>query len=157
MVRDKFVHPNVCKFSQLCGNIYSFASNESLSNLAILLILRRSFQWCRRISPSWSMSNVEKTMEGSIPNLCFFYFLKVLLLSRACSITAVRKCLIFLIICLCSLLKIQRRDGQPSRWRWELLCKVRGSWKPFLWFVKTSIKCRLKWDGPISDIIFLNL
>ena len=59
------------------------------------------------------MSNVEKTMEGSIPNLCFFYFLKVLLLGRACSITAVRKCLIFLIICLCSLLKIQRRDGQP--------------------------------------------
>ena len=30
--------------------------NKSLSNLAILLILRGSFQWCRRIFPNVSMS-----------------------------------------------------------------------------------------------------
>ena len=30
------------------------------------LTLRCSFQWCRRIFPNWSMSKVEKTVEGSI-------------------------------------------------------------------------------------------
>ena len=38
-----------------------FFSNKSLSNLEILLILRRFFQWCRRIFPNLSMSKVEKT------------------------------------------------------------------------------------------------
>ena len=40
--------------------------NKSLSNLAILLILRRSFQWCRRIFPNLSMSKVEKTVKRSV-------------------------------------------------------------------------------------------
>ena len=39
---------NVSKFSQLCRAIPSLAKDVSLLNLAILLILRRSFQWCRR-------------------------------------------------------------------------------------------------------------
>ena len=38
-------HTNVCKFSQLCTAISSLAKDVSLSNLAVLLILRRSFQW----------------------------------------------------------------------------------------------------------------
>ena len=37
--------------------------NKSLSNLAVLLILRRSFQWWRRIFPNLSMSKVEKNRE----------------------------------------------------------------------------------------------
>ena len=37
--------------------------NKSLSNEAILLILRRSFNWCRRIFPNLSMSKVEKNRE----------------------------------------------------------------------------------------------
>ena len=51
----------------------SLVFNKSLSNLAILLILRRSFQWCRRISPSLSMSKVEKTVKRSICTelICF--------------------------------------------------------------------------------------
>ena len=69
-------HTNVCKFSQLCGAIFSFAKDESLSNLTVLLILARSFQWCRRIFPNLSMSNVEKTVEGSIPNLYLFLLFK---------------------------------------------------------------------------------
>ena len=45
VVGNKLVphHTNVCKFSQLCGVISSLAKDISLSNLAILLILRRSF------------------------------------------------------------------------------------------------------------------
>ena len=42
-------HTNVCKFSQLCWAISLLAKDVSLSNLAVLLILRRSFQCCRRI------------------------------------------------------------------------------------------------------------
>ena len=42
---------------------YIFVFNKSLSNLAILLILRRSFQWCRRIFPNLSVSKVEKTVK----------------------------------------------------------------------------------------------
>ena len=34
--------------------------SKSLSNLAALLILRRSFQWCRRIITNLSMSKVKK-------------------------------------------------------------------------------------------------
>ena len=44
-------HTNVCKILQLCEAISSLAKDVSLSNLAILVILRRSFQWCRRIFP----------------------------------------------------------------------------------------------------------
>ena len=45
VVGNKLVphHTNVCKFSQLCGVISSLAKDVSLSNLAILLTLRRSF------------------------------------------------------------------------------------------------------------------
>ena len=38
--------------------------NKSLSNLAILLILRRSFHWCRRFCPNLLMSKVEKKWKG---------------------------------------------------------------------------------------------
>ena len=53
------------------------------------VILRRSLQWCRRIFPNWSMSKVEKSMEGSIKGLvpkefCFFNFcFKPFLTSRS--------------------------------------------------------------------------
>ena len=41
--------------------------NKSLSNLAIVLILRCSFQWCRRIFPNLFMSKVKKkTVKRSI-------------------------------------------------------------------------------------------
>ena len=56
--RHKLVphHTNFCKFLQLCGTLSSLAKDVSLSKLAILLILRRSFQWCRWIFPNWSRS-----------------------------------------------------------------------------------------------------
>ena len=53
-------HTNVCKISRLCGAESSLVFNKTHTNLAILLILRRSFWWCRRIFPNLSMSNVEK-------------------------------------------------------------------------------------------------
>ena len=59
-------YTNVCKFLQLSGAISSLAQDVSLSNLAILLILRRSLQWWRRVFSNWSLSKVEKTVEGSI-------------------------------------------------------------------------------------------
>ena len=55
-------YTNVCKFSQLFGAIFSLASDVTLLNLTVLLISRRSFQWCKRIFPNWSMSKVEKTV-----------------------------------------------------------------------------------------------
>ena len=79
-------HKNVCKFSHLthftdvcmvgaqscphptiqtsvksfqhCGAISSQSQDVSATNLASLLILRRSFQWCGRIFPNISMSKV---------------------------------------------------------------------------------------------------
>ena len=44
--------------------------NKSVSKLAVLLTLRRSFQWRRRIfrTCNWPMSKVEKTVEGTIDN-----------------------------------------------------------------------------------------
>ena len=63
----KFVPPTVKRllkfrdFEELL--ISSLVFNKSLSNLALLLILRRSFQWCPRIFPNLSMSKVEKNRE----------------------------------------------------------------------------------------------
>ena len=51
-------HTNVCKISRLWGAIFSLSFSKSLSNLAALLILKRSFHWCRRIIPN--MSKVKK-------------------------------------------------------------------------------------------------
>ena len=48
------------KFRDFEEYIFIIVFNKSLSNLALLLILRRSFQWCRRIFPNLSMSKVEK-------------------------------------------------------------------------------------------------
>ena len=62
-------HTNVCKFSRLFRAVSSLVFNKSLSNLAILLILTRSFQWWRRIFPSWSMLNIEKNYERVYSNL----------------------------------------------------------------------------------------
>ena len=42
------------------------AKDVLLSNLAILLIQMRSFQWFRRIFSNLSMSKVEKTVKRSI-------------------------------------------------------------------------------------------
>ena len=53
-------HTNVCKISRLWGAIFSLSFSKSLSNLAALLILKRSFHWCRRIIPNLSMSKVKK-------------------------------------------------------------------------------------------------
>ena len=55
-----FHHTNVCKISRLRGAISSLIFNKSLSNLAILLILKSFFQWCRRFVPNLSVSKVEK-------------------------------------------------------------------------------------------------
>ena len=63
----KFVPPTVKRllkfrdFEELL--ISSLVFNKSLSNLALVLILRRSFQWCPRIFPNLSMSKVEKNRE----------------------------------------------------------------------------------------------
>ena len=58
---------NFRNFAELyIATIPSLAKDASLSNLAILLILRRSFQWCRRIFPNWSIKKVEKTVKRSI-------------------------------------------------------------------------------------------
>ena len=54
---------NVCKISRLWGFISSLIFDKSLSNLAILPVLRRSFQWCRRIFPYLTMSKVAKNRE----------------------------------------------------------------------------------------------
>ena len=56
-------HTNVCKISRLWGFISSLLFNKSLSNWAILPIVRRSFQWCRQIFSNLSMSKVEKNRE----------------------------------------------------------------------------------------------
>ena len=56
-------HTNVCKISPLWGFMSSLIFNKSLSNLALLLILGRSFQWCGRIVVNLSMSKVEKNRE----------------------------------------------------------------------------------------------
>ena len=53
-------HTNVSKISRLSGAVSSMVVNKSLSNLAILLILRRSFHWCRQFCPNLLMSKVEK-------------------------------------------------------------------------------------------------
>ena len=39
--------------------------------MGILPILRRSFQWCQRIFPDWSMFKVENTLKGSILIMSF--------------------------------------------------------------------------------------
>ena len=57
-------HTNVCKISRLWGAVSSMVVNKSLSNLAILLILKRSFHWCRRFCPNLLMSKVEKKWKG---------------------------------------------------------------------------------------------
>ena len=61
-------------YLRLLRAICHFQTSELYS-----VILRRSLQWCRRIFPNWSMSKVEKSMEGSIKGLvpkefCFFNF-----------------------------------------------------------------------------------
>ena len=61
-VGGKFVPPTIqtsVKFRDF-EELYILVFNKSFPNLAILLILRRSFEWCRRIFPNLSMSKVEK-------------------------------------------------------------------------------------------------
>ena len=53
-------HTDVCKISHLRGAISSLVFNKLLSNLAMSAILRRSFQWWRRLFRNLSMSKVEK-------------------------------------------------------------------------------------------------
>ena len=54
------------KFRDFEEHISSLVFNKSLSSLAVLLILRRFFQWCRQIFPYFSISKVEKTVEESV-------------------------------------------------------------------------------------------
>ena len=63
---------NVCKISRLWGALSSLLFNKLLSNLAIVPILGRSFQWCWWILPNLSMSKVEKK------NLWKVYWLRVI-------------------------------------------------------------------------------
>ena len=58
-----FHHTNVCKISRLWGAISLLVFNKSLSNLAILLISRSSFQWCWWLFCNVSMPKVEKNCE----------------------------------------------------------------------------------------------
>ena len=58
-----FHHTNVCKISLLWGAISLLVFNKSLSNLAILLISRSSFQWCWWLFCNVSMPKVEKNCE----------------------------------------------------------------------------------------------
>ena len=53
-------HTDVCKISHLRGAISSLVFNKLLSDLAMSAILRRSFQWWRRMFRNLSMSKVEK-------------------------------------------------------------------------------------------------
>ena len=67
-------HTNVCKISRLWEAISSLVFNNSLSNLAILLILRRSFHVVSTNFPNLPTSKIEKkkkkkTVEGSTENL----------------------------------------------------------------------------------------
>ena len=61
------------KITRLCGAIPLLVFNKSLSNLAILLVLSRSFKPCWRIFPNWSQLNlscsqsrIEKIVEWCI-------------------------------------------------------------------------------------------
>ena len=53
-------HTNVCKISRLWEAISSLVFNNSLSNLAILLILRRSFHVVSTNFPNLPTSKIEK-------------------------------------------------------------------------------------------------
>ena len=70
MVGGKFEPPtiqtpvNLRNFVELY--IRSLKTYKSLSNLASVLTLQCSFQWCKKIFPNMSMSKVEKTKKGSI-------------------------------------------------------------------------------------------
>ena len=64
--KGKFVPPTIptsVKFRHFEDFMSSLIFNKSLSNLALLLILGRSFQWCGRIFVNLSMSKVEKNRE----------------------------------------------------------------------------------------------
>ena len=56
-------HTNVCKISRLWEAISSLVFNNSLSNLAILLILRRSFHVVSTNFPNLPTSKIEKEKE----------------------------------------------------------------------------------------------
>ena len=57
------VVPPIIKTQRLWAAISSLVFNKSLLNLAILLILRRSFQWCRPIFPLFVHVKVEMNRE----------------------------------------------------------------------------------------------
>ena len=56
-------HTNVCKISRLWEAISSLVFNNSLSNLAILLILRRSFHVVSTNFPNLPTSKIEKNKK----------------------------------------------------------------------------------------------
>ena len=67
MVGDKFVPLTIqtsVKFRDF-EELYLLGFDKSLSNLANMLILRRSFQWCQQIFPNWSMSKAEKKEKNA--------------------------------------------------------------------------------------------
>ena len=57
-------HTNVCKISRLWGAVSSMVVNKSLSNLAILLTLRRSFHWCRRFVLTCPCQKLKKSRKA---------------------------------------------------------------------------------------------
>lgn len=56
---------NVCKTSRLCEAILRDRKRQD-SHLAVLLILRCSFQQCRQILVTWPISKVKKGRKGLV-------------------------------------------------------------------------------------------
>ena len=68
------------------ADLYRRTEDVSLSNLAPLLILWGSFQWCRQIFPNWSMSKVEKPWRQllcSLRRVCSNFILRIICYSSS--------------------------------------------------------------------------
>ena len=55
---------NFCIISRLCGAVSSLLINKSFSNSAILLVLRRFLQRCRRIFANWPFKRLKNPWKG---------------------------------------------------------------------------------------------
>ena len=65
-LEERLKFSKIARFESILLKRYGSLKDVSLSNLAILLILRCSFQWCRQIYPNLFMSKVAKTVKRSI-------------------------------------------------------------------------------------------
>ena len=68
-------HTSVCKIPRFCELYLSLVFNKSLSNLAFVLILRRSFQSCLWIFANWFQSKVIPRNRGRVFIVEIFTFL----------------------------------------------------------------------------------